>query len=39
MDELDAIDRLAANWIHLLFQLWETPQPNQRTAAGDAGGN
>src|SRR5438270_234873 len=36
MDKLDAIDCLVANRIHLLLQLRETPQPNQRTAAGNA---
>src|SRR2546430_9599854 len=39
MDKLDAINRVAADRIHLLLQLREAPQPDQRTAAGNAGGN
>jgi hypothetical protein len=36
MDELDAIDRLAPDWIHLLLWLREEPQPHQRAPAGNA---
>ena len=39
VDELDAVDRLAPDWLHLLLQLREAPQPNQRATTGDAGGN
>src|SRR5204862_2709967 len=39
MDELDAFDRLARDRVHLLLWLREEPQPHQRTAAGNAGGN
>jgi len=39
LDELDAVDRLAPDWLHLLLQLREAPQPNQRATTRDAGGN
>src|SRR5207302_3619614 len=39
MDKLDATDRVVADRIHLLLQLRKAPQPDQRTAAGNAGGN
>jgi hypothetical protein len=39
VDELDAVNRLARDWSHLLFQLRETPQPSHRTTAGAARGH
>ena len=40
LDQLDAIDRLAANRLHLLLQLGQEPQPHRRAASnGHAGGN
>lgn len=39
VDELDAFDRMAPDWLRLLLQLREAPQPHQHTTAGNAGGN
>ena len=39
VDELDAIDRLADDWLRLLLRLRQKPQPPQRAATGNAGGD